>query len=230
MQSNHTTTMAAELLPRVILRAAVFILSALIIIAVSTMMMGAQGKTTSKEDGSVKTSSEPAQTKPVDLDDSYDDRDDHHDDHDHKLHKSHTHGIVQLEVAVGKGNELHFQISVPLEALVGFEHKPKTKQQQASLDQAKATFMNTAKVLKLSDGLKNCEQTLADYDVIYTDAHAEATYKLQFKCKGEVTAQSATIVLGDEFKGIKEMHLKYIPKQGSAKAMVHKKFPFKITF
>lgn len=222
---HEQITSHARLLPNLILRTTVFILSALMVIAVSTMTMGAQDQATAK-DASVKTAQDQAQAKPADHLDA-----DSNQTHDkpHQLHKRHTHGIGQLEVVVGQSNELHFLITVPLEALVGFEHKPKTKQQQASLDQAQQIFMNTAKVLKLSDGLM-CEQNLADYDLIYNDAHAEAKYKLQFKCGTEVVGQSATIMLAGAFKGIKEIHLKYIPKQGTAKAMVHKKFPFKITF
>ena len=220
-----------------IVRLTVFVLSALMVVGISTLILaGKHGLSQDKDQDDHNTATDVAHDHQDGTDDTKDDKHKkqkskhkhkHDDDSHHKLHKAHTHGIAQLQVVVEQSHDVHFHMAVPLEVLVGFEHKPKTKEQQELLDKAEQIFKDTTKFLQFKDGMK-CKEVLADYALYYKGSHAEAKYTLQMKCESDVSSQSVAIVIGEQFKRMKEIHLKFIPMNGTASSTVYKKFPFDI--
>ena len=219
-------------LRHMIVRLTVFVLSALMVVGISTLILaGKHGSSQDKDQDNHNTAADVAHDHQDHTKDDkhkkHKSKHKHEDDSHHKLHKAHIHGIAQLQVVVDQSHDVHFHMAVPLEVLVGFEHKPKTKEQQELLDTAEQIFKDPTKFLQFKDGMK-CKEVLADYALYYKGSHAEAKYTLQMKCESDVSSQSVSIVIGKQFKRMKEIHLKLIPMNGTASSTVYKKFPFDI--
>lgn len=169
--------------------------------------------------------------------------DDHHGDHHkddhkkghqkgykkgkHKLHKAHAHGIAQLMVAVDKSSQLHVNLVIPLESLVGFEYQPKTDKEKLEVENAKKLFADSSKLFALDADLK-CQETKSELDFVYKDSHAEGKYHVAYDCKGLGSGKKFTVNVASVFPRIKKIQLQFIPAGGNASSANHKKFPFDI--
>ena len=145
----------------------------------------------------------------------------------HKLHKAHTHGIAQLMVAVDKSSQLHVNLVIPLESLVGFEYQPKTDKEKLEVENAKKMFADSSKLFALDAALK-CQETQSDLNFVYKDSHAEGKYHVAYACKGLGSGKKFTVNVASVFPRIKKIQLQFIPASGNASSADHKKFPFDI--
>lgn len=62
----------------------------------------------------------------------------HDHDHDHE-HQAHVHGVAKLEVAV-EGGRIDLHLESPLEALLGFEHAPRSDKERAVVARMRQTL------------------------------------------------------------------------------------------
>lgn len=156
------------------------------------------------------------------------DKQTHQTSESHKLHKAHTHGVVALKVMTKQDGGIHVHMDIPLESLVGFEHKPKNDQQQTALDHAEKVLSDVKNVMSFAKSRK-CQHKTQSLDLVYEAHHAEAQYRYEGRCEGELSSQKITILMASHFSRIKQIRLTVVPYKGVSRSEVHKKFPFDFT-
>ena len=168
---------------------------------------------------------------------SHDDKDDKKDDHDHQKsqgkdssHKLHKVSVSASEVTLAtKSNDLHIQLNIPLESVVGFEYKPKTDKEKKALEDAKKLFQ-ASKLFAFHQKL-GCKASVSEVDFVFDDDHAEAKYHGKFSCTGLKQKQKTNMVtfqLGKLFPKLKQVELSYVPASGTAVKKTYKEFPFNV--
>ena len=126
---------------------------------------------------------------------------DHGRKHKSHGHKAHVHGKGNLNVVVA-GNEIQLEFEIPMESLVGFEHKPKTKTQKKRVAKLQESLKDPANVV-LFDKSLGC--ALKDYEeeIEYDGDHSEWEGEYKFKCKDGTRIKSFEVTL---LKNQKKLH------------------------
>lgn len=94
-----------------------------------------------------------------------DDHDDHHG-HDHGSHRgaeAHVHGKGEVLVALD-GEQLVIELRSPMWNIVGFEHAPKSKGQQRTLDLARRSLEDPTWIIKINPAAR-CMLTDTDVSI-----------------------------------------------------------------
>lgn len=94
--------------------------------------------------------------------------------------QAHVHGHAHLGVAVD-GPTLLVDLSAPLEALVGFEHEPRTARQREAMVVMKAR-LNQAEVLWRPNAEAACVAQSHEVDVHHGQGHADVSAHVSFQC------------------------------------------------
>ncbi len=91
--------------------------------------------------------------------------------HDHEQHAAHVHGLAKLLVAV-EANSMELLFETPAMNLLGFEHKPKTADQQEKARQVLADLNTPEKLFNISSSA-GCVVSENDIQAPYgkTDQH-----------------------------------------------------------
>lgn len=102
---------------------------------------------------------------------------------------AHVHGAAKLGIAV-QDKTVSLQLESPLDSLIGFEHRPTTPAQKATVD-ALQTRMRSAKDLFTFDAAANCTLAKAEPESAVfepaaagaaADAHADLDVSFEYRC------------------------------------------------
>lgn len=117
-----------------------------------------------------------------------------HAHHDHGPTAAHVHGAATMDVAVD-GNDITFELSTPLDNLVGFERAPRTDAERerfasaiGKLRDANAMFSFDASAgcvagpVTLSSPLLSPDGTVANAPASHADPHADLQASYTFRC------------------------------------------------
>ena len=156
---------------------------------------------------------------------------DHDDYHDHSIHAAHTHYVGELNIALNDKNDIAVEIHVPLDTLVGFEHKAKTKKELKLMEQIKKKFV-VDKLLSFHKSLQ-CKLLDSTTRFNYKDGHSEGQIIAKYTCpmlksKDKKIKKYVKILLHSKFSRVKKVNLTFVPPSGIAKKSIHDKKDFKV--
>ena len=150
------------------------------------------------------------------------------DEHEHREHGAHEHGVAQLNIAQ-EGDTLQLELSSPAMNLVGFEHVPRNKQQQAAVKKAVASLQQGEQVFRLSPAA-GCRLSKFDVDTSlleeehghheehgkeeHEDEHADFDASYVFQCKKPTALQSIEVKLFKLFPGTEELEVQLLTDKG----------------
>lgn len=130
-------------------------------------------------------------------------------------HKAHVHGVATLDIVFDK-NKGQLEFRSPLEAVLGFEHAPKTEKEIQALKDLISDFeSNITKKINLKPELacnfqKETIEILKEEPVTHSHSskkssqHSDFLAKFQIQCATEVTNTPITLNFSD-IKGIKKL-------------------------
>ena len=154
-------------------------------------------------------------------------------------HEAHVHGLAKLTL-VAEADVINMQLESPAMNVVGFEHEPKTKEQQKTLEQALKKLNKPDALIAFNGG--QCSFAGVDVDNPFKiDAqpdkhehdehkhdhdehdehegseHREFVVEYQAQCKKINELKSINFTLLNEFKAIETLEVQYIlsGKQGA---------------
>lgn len=127
-------------------------------------------------------------------------------------HRAHVHGQVQANVAV-QGPKLAVQFEMPLDSLLGFEHRPRTDAQRQAAQAALQQLKSPASWLK-PDAAAQCTLTQTDVDAQALEparpgaaepAHADLDASYEFTCAAPALLKGLDIALMEAFKRVQRI-------------------------
>lgn len=153
--------------------------------------------------------------------------DDHH-------HHAHVHGAAKLEVAV-EGAHIDLHLESPLEALLGFEHAPRTDQERAAvagmhraLKQADKLFAPTAaagcKLVSAQVDAPGLEAGHKGHD--HHEEHADLDAAFRFNCAQPGKLTGMEVRLADTFPGMRRIDAQVVSGRGQTATRLTSKVRF----
>lgn len=126
---------------------------------------------------------------------------------------AHVHGLAGLDIATDK-KQILVMFKSPGFSVVGFEHKPKTKEQKEKLSLIKKQWLKNQNLF-LFKNLK-CNIKSKDFKVLYTGkSHSEINAEMTLECDKEVKGHDVKLMLMQTWRSIKEIHLQVLREDGS---------------
>lgn len=129
-------------------------------------------------------------------------------------HGAHVHGQVLANVAV-QGNQLSVQFEMPLDSLLGFEHRPRTEAQRQAAQAAVQQLKQAATWLK-PDAAARCTLSSSEVDAQALEpakpgakepAHADVDARYEFTCAAPEQLAGLDIGLMNSFKRIQRLEV-----------------------
>lgn len=150
---------------------------------------------------------------------SHDAHSDHdsHADHDasdsdatHGTPSAHVHGEAHLTMAID-AQSLVMELEVPLDSLVGFEHKPTNDTETKALAQAHDLLAKADALFKLNEAAE-CILTSAEIDMpsFEAGAHADVDAEYQYQCDAPERISSLEVSLFQSFERIEVLKTIYL--------------------
>ncbi len=147
-----------------------------------------------------------------------------------RQHDSHEHGVSKLKIAIDN-NEVQFILEAPGSDIVGFENKPKNKEQKAKVAGALEILSQPAKLFQLpaparcSTTSVHTEFSLAeepDTKIEHDEEgdHAEFNVTYLFECSSPDEFREIGIGYFDQFPNSKEIELQAISDFGQLSAEI----------
>lgn len=149
------------------------------------------------------------------------DHDHHHHAHDDHSHNpaAHQHGIGHLDLVL-EGNQLVIELRAPAEDLLGFEHAPRTPEQQVQLTVLQDTLKQPEQLFALPAAAK-CTLTSVELNSsLFAEApqavpevasqHADIQAQYQFSCAAVQHLQQLEVTLFQHFPGSQRLLLQAI--------------------
>lgn len=150
-------------------------------------------------------------------------------DHSHDAHAhnaaAHLHGIGHLDLVV-EGQQLVLELNIPAQDLLGFEHAPRTPEQQAQLEALQATLTQPEKLFILPTAAR-CElQAVTLHSSLFNGTrdpasdnhtaqqHADVHAHYAFRCARTEALQQLEIILFQQFPGSTKLLLQAIFPNG----------------
>jgi len=93
---------------------------------------------------------------------------DHHEEKKMVKHDAHEHGVAEMNIAL-IAKEIQIEISTPAYNVIGFEHKPKNKDQEEVVHKAMETLKKPATLFAFKGA--TCAVEHVDVDSPFSDAH-----------------------------------------------------------
>ncbi len=145
-----------------------------------------------------------------------------HDGHSHNP-AAHQHGIGHLDLVL-EGNELVIELHVPAEDLLGFEHAPRTPEQQAQMTAAQETLKQPQQLFALPAAAK-CSLTSVELNSsLFAETaeavapaaleHADIQAQYLFSCAAVKHLQQLDVTLFAQFPGSQRLLLQAITPSG----------------
>lgn len=150
------------------------------------------------------------------------------DDEDYHQHGSHAHGAANLNIALD-ANELLIELESPAANVFGFEHEPKTKAQQETVNRSKNLLNHARHVVALSGG--DCQLTSSEVTLPFSEihlhhdehsetgrAHSDIYAYYTFNCLHGNKLKAIDVRLFDHFSGFETITVQWLlnNKQGAA--------------
>ena len=152
--------------------------------------------------------------------------------HDHD-HHAHVHGVAKLEVAV-EGGQIDLHLESPLEALLGFEHAPRTDKERAAvvrmrqtLEQGGKLFAPTAAAgcklvsVEVEAAILEANPTAGDYD-----EHGDLDADFRFTCAHPGKLTGMEVRLSDAFPGMRRVDAQVVSGRGQSAARLTTRMRF----
>ena len=136
------------------------------------------------------------------------------------------HGIAKLEVVV-QGDAVRLTLELPLESVIGFEHRPKTSGQHEAVTALQAR-MRSGKDLFAFDSAANCSLTKADaQSAIFMlepapasapgDSHADLDAAFEFHCARPERLTQLDVGLFAAYPRLRRLAVEVVSDKGQLK-------------
>lgn len=151
-----------------------------------------------------------------------------HDDHGHRQHGAHVHGQASLSIAVD-GTSVELALESPAVNLFGFEHRPKTAGDKATVA-AVAQLLGDGERLFRFDAGAGCRLVDAeiessmldadshqhdhDADTHGADSHADVAAHYRFDCSSADAIDELGIELFAHFERLERLDVQFVTSEG----------------
>ena len=135
---------------------------------------------------------------------------------------AHVHGVAHLSVAVD-AQIIVMDLEMPLENLVGFEHKPETELEKEAFEHASQTLAQAGDLFQLSNGA-GCTLTSKTIEMPTFEhgSHQDVDARFQYHCTSIAELRSLKVTLFDAFEHIETLKTIYIDDERQlAKTLTH---------
>lgn len=144
-----------------------------------------------------------------------------------QAHKAHQHGVVNLDVAL-QGSTLSLQMTMPMDSLVGFEHRPRTPAQQQAAAAALQLLQQPDRLFTLAEaaqcrlGASQVEGAAlqpADPAAARTPEpeHADVEAEYRFECAQPARLGQFELQLFERFARIQRIDVQTAGPQGQSR-------------
>jgi hypothetical protein len=124
---------------------------------------------------------------------------------------AHVHGALKLDLAV-ENNSLFFDLDGPAEAILGFEHAPKSAADKKTFAEAetiwKKDFLSKLFILDKKLDCKTSEVTFKQ--VMEGGSHSDVEAQTKVTCAEKLSGQVLTVALKKQFPHIKKLTIEVI--------------------
>lgn len=146
------------------------------------------------------------------------------DDHSHNA-AAHQHGVGHLNLVL-EGQQLILELSTPAEDLLGFEHAPRTPEQQAQLNTLKEILGQPEKLFTLPAAAQCDPEPVTLHSSLFAesvgsgsddqaaDQHADISAHYAFHCARVENLQHLEVILFEQFPGSTKLLLQAITPSG----------------
>ena len=140
-------------------------------------------------------------------------------------HQHHQHGKGVLEIGI-EGRTLSGTLEMPLEALLGFEHAPKTgkeKSAQSKLETRLGTIDAWFEINPEAQCTPNSPQTKLDRDA--HAKHSDLLYTFSYSCSNPGALKEIRLLFFKEYPSVKEVKVELASPKGQRLIMASPKSP-----
>ena len=140
-------------------------------------------------------------------------------------HQHHQHGKGVLEIAI-EGKTLSGSLTMPLEALLGFERAPKSnkeKSAQSKLETRLGTIEAWFEINSEAQCIPKSSQTKLDRDA--KTKHSDLLYTFSYSCANPGALKEMGLLFFKEYPGVKEVKVELASTKGQRLIMVSPKSP-----
>jgi len=135
-------------------------------------------------------------------------------------HRAHTHGQADLDVAID-GSRLSLALTAPANDVVGFEHAPRSAEQEAAVAAA-AALLNAPVELFALPPAAGCTVAAVKVEVPWPrsgdDAHADFTAQWDFDCADPSKLSYIDVHLVEQLPGNLRMRATVIDARGQSRS------------
>jgi hypothetical protein len=142
--------------------------------------------------------------------------------HSHREHGSHQHGVGQAGL-VFEGNQGKFELIVPAESIIGFEHEAKNEKDIKIRDSILAHFETKFSEMVVFDKSLNCSLTKEKIEIQYektsnqlpakknkNSSHSDFVARYIAACDKSPLGTEMTIDFHSHFKKLKKIELQFV--------------------
>lgn len=140
-------------------------------------------------------------------------------------HQHHQHGKGVLEIAI-EGKTLSGRLEMPLEALLGFEHAPKTnkeKSAQSKLETRLGTIEAWFEINSEAQCSPKSTHTKLDRDA--KTKHSDLLYTFSYSCANHGALKEMGLLFFKEYPGVKEVKVELVSSKDQRLIMASPKSP-----
>ena len=140
-----------------------------------------------------------------------------------KQSHSHQHGKGSLELTLEK-NTLNGTLELPLEALLGFEHAPKTSAEKLALSTLEKNLASLHLWFTVSKNA-NCTESKTSFERQTNSQHSDLLYTFSFICEKPEALQELHLLFLKEYKRVQEIQVFYVNQAGQRSIVVKRNSP-----
>lgn len=151
--------------------------------------------------------------------------------HDHDRH-AHVHGVAKLEVAV-EGGQIDLHLESPLEALLGFEHTPRTDKERAAVARMRQALEQGGKLFAPT-AAAGCKLVSVQVEAPSLEPghggdheeHGDLDADFRFACAQPGKLTGMEVRLSDAFPGMRRIDAQVVSGKGQSAARLTAKMRF----
>ena len=155
---------------------------------------------------------------------------DHGDSNEYRQHGSHVHGAAQLDIVM-EGADLYVSFTAPAIDIVGFEHPPKTAEQNDRLALAVQKLGNGGALFDIP-ARGACRQVAADvqqpwpdktghqHDHTHEAKHADFAADYHWQCERPAAVTQLSVRVFEAFPSIEGVDVQFVSAQRQGSAVV----------
>lgn len=140
-----------------------------------------------------------------------------------KQSHSHQHGKGSLELTLEK-NTLNGTLELPLEALLGFEHAPKTSAEKLAISTLEKNLASLHLWFTVSKNA-NCTESKTSFERQTNSQHSDLLYTFSFICEKPEALQELHLLFLKEYKRVQEIQVFYVNQAGQRSIVVKRNSP-----